>query len=144
MIHRSAPAIKGTGGHHVHQGYVARHALLQAVILENCGARVTAQFFSQFAVAEQISHAFGQRLVIKEIHQQTVVAVLNHLLHGGSGGAHDGALGAHRFQQAPAQHKRIGEVYMRLAELQQVQEIAVGQGAGEVHTAGVVVAFDFG
>jgi hypothetical protein len=32
---------------------------------------------------------------------------------------------------------------MGLAELQQVQEIAIGQRAGEMHARGVVLAFDF-
>lgn len=98
MVHCSAPAIKGPRGYDVHQCYVARHVLLQAVMLEDCGVRVTAQFFSQFAVVEEICHVFSQSSVTEDIHEQAVVAVLDHFLHGRSGGAHDGALGAHRFQ----------------------------------------------
>ena len=48
---------------------MAGHALLKAVILEDGGAGVAAKFFGMFTVVEQISHAFGQGLVIEKIHQ---------------------------------------------------------------------------
>jgi hypothetical protein len=49
---------------------------------------------------------------------------------------HHGAAAAHGLQEAPAQHKGIGEIHMGPGGLQDRQELLIGHLAGEVHAAG--------
>jgi hypothetical protein len=74
----------------------------------------------------------GHGLDIEEIHQQAVVAGLDHLLHRSGCRTDQQRAAVHRLQHAPAQQKGIGEIHMAGRYAKQVVQHGMGDGSNEV------------
>jgi hypothetical protein len=72
------------------------------------------------AAFQRVGHGGRQRLVVEEIDQQAVAAVLDHFFHRRGARGNDQAARAHRLHQRPRQHERIGQVGVHRRHLHQL------------------------
>lgn len=72
------------------------------------GAGVLAEAVSSRGVFEEGADFSGEGGGVEEVHELAGVVVGNRFVQGRGVAGDDGATGAHGFEQAPAQYKRVG------------------------------------